>query len=1008
MAYLKLNSAKLKRTRAPGNDFVIFSQVIGSQSSYEIPKKVTDLDSLNKWFGQDYPDYSYHSELLRKGATLLLYKPVSLEKKKDTESYLDYSEFRVDEETIYTDASEIPVPPDRLIYRVLDYSTKDSIRELILKDGHLVPKSEAFDQSLYVLDDLLYTEESDIIPETTDRRHLLHQVLSETTGNIDYFVWIDEISEYINIRLLPQNIGVADRSTTWNNRDTLNLTGPDLRENPEGTYVYPSHPRFSNTDVPEEILEIDQERLGIIQNNALQYDIENSKYYVYSLDLDFSGVSEWEPDYYLCFYVGHDQTRKMIYFSSSGLVPNADFVKEGPNYRYLVDPTGKSHDQIVSEIWDILESQTDTLESRNTKPVLHRIGTKTLWSEYPIPNDCFFKLPGLKVTWNERIHYDLIAQAAPEWRLRVTPRTIGHHQDQISIKIERLRTPGWWQMTVDRGGYGTEIHTGTLFNIDGDGHNCLEYVVNRDSELVRIRINPFHGGQRWKPLESKGIITDLAQSYPEVRYCPTTQQYYQDGQALLNPDLPEGTWYLRGATLEEWGPKEYQRALDAMAESDVKEDFLMIPRITDFRSEPDLTDLSWYPEYEIIYGYCKEVNCQAVISNRDIGEEIESKSPEDFMNSIREPRENWTYKVVIPGTQYSEPICVNPEHQTDIGVRYLTTEYALSESNKELTRKRWKTTVPDRASNQYIWTRTSVTYYDNTTDQIEPVALMPSDTVVAEYRLSESPTELTAGESWSPDTPIWRAGTYLWVRYKILWKSEKATLYYRWLGSEWTQVIVGREFCNPWLNEFIWNYVKCTDSLENPKDLDPDNRLVYFYREITSPSGEIRPAYYAFLDGILTDTHNFDRTDLMYESPIIDPLYLTDSEAAMDVALESKKSNFLVSDGYGYYYRKYFNHTGDGQFNTSILCRFYQSKLSRDLDRRKWDMIGALTTAKALEVIQGVLNSFMASFKLVAYAVLDDYQVDHQSGSINLWITMRSKELVDKDINLNITLNYTN
>jgi uncharacterized membrane protein YobD (UPF0266 family) len=71
-------------------------------------------------------------------------------------------------------------------------------------------------------------------------------------------------------------------------------------------------------------------------------------------------------------------------------------------------------------------------------------------------------------------------------------------------------------------------------------------------------------------------------------------------------------------------------------------------------------------------------------------------------------------------------------------------------------------------------------------------------------------------------------------------------------------------------------------------------------------------------------------------------------------------------------------------------------------------MIGALTTAKALEVIQGVLNSFMASFKLVAYAVLDDYTVDRQSGSINLWITMRSKELVDKDINLNITLNYTN
>ena len=798
MAYLKLNSAKLKRTRAPGNDFVIFSQVIGSQSSYEIPKKVTDLDSLNKWFGQDYPDYSYHSELLGKGATLFLYKPVSLEKKKDTESYLDYSGFGVYEENIYIDPSEIPVPADRLIYRVLE-GTTENIRELILKDGQLVSRSEAINPDLYVLDDLLYPEEDDIIPETVDRRHLLHQVLSETTGNIDYFVWIDEVSEYINIELLPQNIGVSDWSVTWNNRDTLDLTSPTMMEDLGDTYIYPSHPRYSDTDIPEEILEIDQERLDIIQENSLRYDVENSRYYVYALDLDFSEVSEWSRDSYICFYVGHDQTRKMIYFGSSGLVPNADFVKEGPNYRYLVDPTGKTHDQVVQEIWEILESQTDTLESRQDKTVLHRIGTKTLWSEYPIPNDCFFKLPGLKVTWSERTHHDIVAQAAPEWRLKITPRTIGRHQDQISVKIEKLRSQGWWQMTVDRGGYGTEVHTGTLFHIDGDGHDCLEYVVNRDSELIRLKINPFHGRSRWKPLESKGIITDLAQSYPDVRYCPETKQYYQNGQVLPNPDLPEGTWYLKGAVLETWGPKEYQRALDAMAESDIKEDFLMIPRITDFRSESDLTDMSWYPEYEIIYGYCKEVNCQAVISNRDIGEEIEVDTPKSFIKSIREPKENWTYKVVMPGTQYSDEICVNSDHQTDIGVRYLTTEYAVSDSNTEAPAKRWRTTIPGRAENQYIWTRTSVTYYDNTTDQTEPQVLIPSDSFVAEYRLSESSTELTPGDTWSSDSPIWRAGTYLWVRHKIQWSEPKTTMYYRWTGSAWTQVIVGREFCNPWL-----------------------------------------------------------------------------------------------------------------------------------------------------------------------------------------------------------------
>ena len=90
------------------------------------------------------------------------------------------------------------------------------------------------------------------------------------------------------------------------------------------------------------------------------------------------------------------------------------------------------------------------------------------------------------------------------------------------------------------------------------------------------------------------------------------------------------------------------------------------------------------------------------------------------------------------------------------------------------------------------------------------------------------------------------------------------------------------------------------------------------------------------------------------------------------------------------------------------MTKFFQSKLSRDFDRNKWRLLGAHTTAEMLGIIERILYSFEVSFELVRSATLDDYVINRLESSASIYVTLRTLELVDKDINLNITLNYTN
>ena len=863
MAYLRFNSYRLNRIPDDTPDFVILSQVIGSQSSYEIPRKVKTEEDLIGWYGTKWPEFEYARELLRKGATLLLYKPVSTEKREDTESYIDYSGYRVNTEEIYESEDDIPLPLSKTSFGIM--GPDGLLASRWIYDLGLGWKEIPLDSEDYVDYEQYFTDLDQVpVDVTLDYEHTIFQVSGDTSAGVFKYVWDPESGTYVNIEWLPQNISVADRSKSWNNRDTLALGSPET-----GKDIYVSHPRFSESDIPEELVlsENDKREVGYSYS---QKHVEDKETYTYAVGLDFGQVTEFTGNDYICFRLGPDKVPHMIYFDSYGDIPSTDYV--GERNRHFIDRTGKTVPEIVSEIWSTLEGCG-----------LRRLGN-IYWSQYSMQMEYFYRLSGLKMWYDFRLSYDIVSLASPTPRITFWTRTIGKHESDIKITIEKLRQYGEYQVIVQREGYGSEVHVGSLWkNIDDANSEYLETVINRDSKLVRAKIeryrtDPKTGRKvRWKPLVADHIISvqteDITKSSEnliptEIYYNTVDSQYYQNSEVLPNPDLPVGTWTMKGAFTEDIDdPLKYQEGLKCLQESDLKEDFLMIPRMSDYRAIKDLSNYSWYPEYEIIYDYCKTKNVQSVISNNDIGSEV-SELPE-----VQE--EDWVYK------------------------------------------------VGDK-------------YYMN--------------------------------------------------------------------GTDWTGL--SREVCNPWLNEFIWNYIKTTDDLRNPHDFDRDNYLSYFYRQIWTGT-RLDPAYCVFLDGILTDNHLYSRTNILYNSPVDDPLAYNEP-LDIEVALEHKKSNYLVADVKGYYYKNYLNHVGDDNYVTTIMTKFFQSKLSRDFDRNKWRLLGAHTTAEMLGIIERILYSFEVSFELVRSATLEDYQINRLESSASIYVTLRTLELVDKDINLNITLNYTN
>jgi hypothetical protein len=194
------------------------------------------------------------------------------------------------------------------------------------------------------------------------------------------------------------------------------------------------------------------------------------------------------------------------------------------------------------------------------------------------------------------------------------------------------------------------------------------------------------------------------------------------------------------------------------------------------------------------------------------------------------------------------------------------------------------------------------------------------------------------------------------------------------------------------------------EDIDNPKHYkfnyveDKENRIVYFLNKLTL-GGEERPGYYAFLIGLIGDTYSISTSYILYSSPTDgkNP-YTTDLKD-----LEEKKCNYLVDNNQVYYYKKYF---GGKNPTTSVLGRFVIGKISRELKKNKWYYLSTRMNGRIEGRIEGVLGRIVNSFSIIRSIGISEFNYDYTGNKITLEIESTISDLIDKDIKLDITINY--
>lgn len=115
-----------------------------------------------------------------------------------------------------------------------------------------------------------------------------------------------------------------------------------------------------------------------------------------------------------------------------------------------------------------------------------------------------------------------------------------------------------------------------------------------------------------------------------------------------------------------------------------------------------------------------------------------------------------------------------------VGIKTTVIEYAVNTSGTNRPASGWSTTIPNTPQGQYLWTRTTWTYTDNTTEQGYSVARQGSNgqdgtngadgddgvgisTTIIEYNKSTNSTT-PPSTGWTSTIPSISGGQYLWTR----------------------------------------------------------------------------------------------------------------------------------------------------------------------------------------------------------------------------------------------------
>lgn len=181
---------------------------------------------------------------------------------------------------------------------------------------------------------------------------------------------------------------------------------------------------------------------------------------------------------------------------------------------------------------------------------------------------------------------------------------------------------------------------------------------------------------------------------------------------------------------------------------------------------------------------------------------------------------------------------------------------------------------------------------------------------------------------------------------------------------------------------------------------DKTNHLLFFYRPMALYGVLSRPSWYIWLRGLLSDIYSDTADNISYDSPA--PEYDEDNKLCRE--LKKYRSNYLTSSGLSIFYRSYA-WMGDKE---TAFARFVLGKISRELEKNKWSFIGPQPGGSTIPSIKKILQKIKKSFGIIRSIEVADYDFYYRKNLIELTLETRISDLPDKDISLDITLNYNN
>lgn len=178
---------------------------------------------------------------------------------------------------------------------------------------------------------------------------------------------------------------------------------------------------------------------------------------------------------------------------------------------------------------------------------------------------------------------------------------------------------------------------------------------------------------------------------------------------------------------------------------------------------------------------------------------------------------------------------------------------------------------------------------------------------------------------------------------------------------------------------------------------DTSARLLYFDGPIKIGNIDY-PGYTLFLSGIFSGEYSTKNTDILYESPAVNPY----SESPLEKSMRASYCNYLVSNNYTLYYKELPLQPEGSEM--SAWTRLIVSKISREIKKGTLEFLGHKKPLDSINLVEKILFRIQSDYPIAKSVSLEDYALINNK--LVLSIRAQVNDLVDSDLSLDITINY--